>query len=326
MSMAITQHAQTQTGGAGRPGTAVRDYQPKPCAHGRLHEHGTRSCYRFDECRCLPCTRANNAYHEQRNRLIAAGAWAPLVDAGPVAAHVQALMQAGLQRSHVAQLAGVAASVITKLLSVRTGSRSSRRVRAETARRLLSVPRPSVDATGTRRRLQALVAIGWPPPALDDQLGEQPGSVERLLQAGQVDHSTAGRVAQLFERLWDSPPPQHTEEERRAANQARARARTNGWGPPMAWDDELNPIDDPAAMPDLGQPVRTSKVPPVDDLLFLIEAGETTHSLARRFGVQPGTIRQALRRAQLATQQDQIDDPAPAGQAGPSDGLAGAAA
>ena len=134
---------------------------------------------------------------EQRNRLIAAGDWAPLVDAGPVAVHIDGLIEAGMQRNHVAELAGVAASVVSKVLATGTGRNRVRRVRAETARRLLAVQRPAVDATGTRRRLQALVAIGWPPPLLDPQLGEGPGSVERLLHAepGQRHHGRAGGAA-----------------------------------------------------------------------------------------------------------------------------------
>jgi hypothetical protein len=288
--------------------------EPKPCTHARRHEHGTRSRYRFDDCRCVPCSLANNAYYAQRYRLVVAGQWAPLVDAGPAAAHVQALVDSGMQRSRIAAQAGVAVSVVSKLLAGQPGARRRRRVRAETAQQLLAVPYPDLDATGTRRRLQALMAIGWPPAALDEQAGEEPGWVERLLEQDLVSSTTAGQAAYLFERLWDCPPPQRTRDEQRAAEQARARAKASGWGPPMAWDVDLNPIDDPAAKPDLGQPVRKRKVPTAEDLLFLIDAGESIEIIAQRAGVRVDTIREAVRKARAAQQLDDKTEAATATQ------------
>jgi hypothetical protein len=277
--------------------TPGRSSEPTPCRHGGRHKHGTRSCYVLDECGCPPCSRANSDYQDQRYRLIAAGQWAPLVDAAPVAAHVQALVDAGLQRCLVAERAGVAVSVVSKLLAGHVGSRRLRRMRAETARRLLAVPRPGIDATGTRRRLQALVAIGWPAPALNDQAGQEPGWVEQLLEQELVSETTAAQVAYLFERLWDCPPPQRTPHDKHAAEQARTHARKRGWGPPMAWDEELNPIDDPAAEPDLGEPVRRrSKLPPAEELRYLLDAGESVDMIASRFGVKPETVTRALQR------------------------------
>lgn len=286
---------------AGQPGATAGDSEPKACRHGGLHEHGTRGRYRFDECRCRPCMRANSEYQAERYRLIVTGKWAPLVDAGPVAAHVQGLVRAGMQRSEIAGLAGVSCSVVSKVLAGGAGRGGVRRVRAGTAQRLLGVSGPGVDATGTRRRLQALVATGWPPALLDLELGEKPGRAERLLQADLVSDTTADQVAWLFERMWDCPPPQRNAEEKQAADEAKARAKKNGWGPPMAWDEELNPIDDPAARPDLGEPElgaggHRSKLPPPDELRFLIKHGESEEMIARRFGVKASTVKRALQR------------------------------
>lgn len=298
--MATLQLSGTRLDGVGRRGSAVRDGGAKACRHGGRHAHGTRSRYVLDRCCCAPCTRANGEYQTERNRLIAAGQWAPLVDAGAVVAHVQGLIDAGMRRRQIAAAAGVSFSVVSRVLACGVSSGVVGRVRAGTAQRLLTVPRPEVDGTGTRRRLQALVAIGWTPALLDVELGQKSGCAEGLLQADLVSDTTAGQVAWLFERLWDCPPPQHSDEDKQAAEQARARASQNGWGPPMAWDEELNPIDDPDAEADLGERVRTYKVPPGEELLFLSEAGDTNEALAHRFGVRVATIRDALRKARAA--------------------------
>ena len=83
----------------------------------------------------------------------------------------------------------------------------------------------------------------------------------------------------------------------------------------MAWDDELNPIDDPAAEPDLGQRVRRSKLPPADELRFLLAHGESEDTIARRFGVKPGAVARALQRARLEASTASSQRPGASGSA-----------
>ena len=92
-------------------------------------------------------------------------------------------------------------------------------------------PRSRVDATGTRRRLQALIAIGWP---LADQLSRRPNSLCRSMTGELVTARTAQQVASLYERLWRARPPQATSEQRATADAARAHAAAQGWLPPLA--------------------------------------------------------------------------------------------
>lgn len=101
-----------------------------------------------------------------------------------------------------------------------------------------------VDATGTRRRLQALAAMGWPQTKLAAELGyatERAGgaAVYRLMREDttRVNVRTAQAVEQLYDRLAMSPGP---------SQPARQHARQAGWAPPLAWDDNL---DDPQAQP-----------------------------------------------------------------------------
>jgi hypothetical protein len=296
-----------------RRGAAI-DRRPRPCLHKRAqHRHGTRACYIRDDCRCVRCVQANTDYESRRRRLIAEGEWQPFTDAGPVVVHLQTLIEAGMQRKEVARRADVPIRLINRLLPDERRSdgapQSHGRLRPQFAHRLLAVRSPAapvgsalIDATGTHRRLQALVAIGWPTPELGRRLGRRNGDFDELLAQEKVSSTVAVSVSSLYEQLWDCPPPAGSERERTEVGQARAYAQERGWAPPMAWDDELNPIDDPAAEPDFGKKVRPSKLPPGDDLLFLIEAGESVELLAARFGVKKQTARQAVRRARRAAQ------------------------
>lgn len=106
-----------------------------------------------------------------------------------------------------------------------------------------------IDRTGTRRRLEALHAVGWSGGALGRLLNL---SVQAMFDARTLDRpiypGTAQRIADLYDQLWDKPPPETTPSERMGAAKARNLARRNGWPPPMAWDD----IDDPACRPITG--------------------------------------------------------------------------
>jgi hypothetical protein len=95
-----------------------------------------------------------------------------------------------------------------------------------------------IDATGTRRRVRALVRIGWPLSHLATRLGVSVQNVCAYTHRVQVRQSTALKVAALYDELSMLPGP---------SSSALIRARSKGWPPPLAWDDE--DIDNPAARP-----------------------------------------------------------------------------
>lgn len=108
-----------------------------------------------------------------------------------------------------------------------------------------------IDATGTKRRLQALVYAGWPMRALDRRLDFQPGRCHKLVLTDLVKRSTAHKVAQLYDELWDKPAPKQTRV--KAHNQAKAK----GWAPCGAWDDDQ--IDDPKVRPRIGTSKKSER-------------------------------------------------------------------
>jgi hypothetical protein len=99
-----------------------------------------------------------------------------------------------------------------------------------------------LDPTGVRRRIQALVAIGYTWERIDDELGEISRQSEKWAagDTAYVFPATYKKVAEVYERLCMTFPPETTPAEKRAASRSRNRARRLGWVPPLAW---LN-IDD----------------------------------------------------------------------------------
>lgn len=283
-----------------------------------VREHGTRARYvhgpaengqQGKGCRCGPCCVANRAAESHRARMKLYGRWEPYVDAGPAREHVRMLSACGIGWKRVAELSGVSTGALSKLLYGGPGDRPpSRRIRAETAAALLAVEPGAlaghalVDATATRRRLQALVAAGWSQAKLGRRLGVLPSNFGALLRGARITAATGWAVAALYDELWDRRPPQAAHREKIAANRARNYAAARGWPPPAAWDDET--IGDPLAGPAEGwqrsarRTLRTADV--AEDAAELAAQGFTREQIAGRLGISRAALDQALKRAGAA--------------------------
>lgn len=99
-----------------------------------------------------------------------------------------------------------------------------------------------IDATGTHRRIQALVAIGHTLYDLSVELGMTTRYAGKILVAKKVRPSTADTVDELYERL------SMTHRDGWIADRSRLMAATKGWAPPLAWDDIDNPNERPAGV------------------------------------------------------------------------------
>lgn len=233
------------------------DRTPQPCLHTRTrHEHGTYVAYTLDRCRCVPCSAATSKYNADTARAKAYGTWDSLVDADTARTHVAALRAAGLGLKTIAELAGVSHGALTKLVYGVHGKPPSRRVSKANHEALLAVPLPSLDAyaggarldsTGTRRRLQALIALGWSVLRLTRHSGIDRQVLDATLTGRDVTAAHARAVRDLYNDLWDQTPEAATPGEARGITLAKRRAAQMSWAPPMAWDDDT--IDDPNALP-----------------------------------------------------------------------------
>ena len=169
------------------------------------------------------------------------------VDAGPVREHIEALSAAGVSYKRLHKLSGVALSSIARIVTGRTEREEgpAKQVHRGVADRILAVPLPGVwwaeasdhrvgDGVGTRRRLQALVAMGWSQSEIARRLGVDPANATKLFRCVLVHAVTARRVAGLYDELSMTHGGS-----RRALNVAARE----GWLRPLDWDDDL--IDGP---------------------------------------------------------------------------------
>jgi DNA-binding CsgD family transcriptional regulator len=147
-----------------------------------------------------------------------------------------------------------------------------------------------IDATGTRRRVQALVRIGWPMKELAGRLGVSFQNVYDYTTRDKVRRSTAAKVAGLYDELSMLPGP---------STSAAKRALAKGWPPPLAFDDEN--LDDPAARPmhdlrghDPGRPVDTDLQ---ERVLVLTRAGLSAAEISVRLGTNPRYVQRVRARA-----------------------------
>jgi len=216
--------------------------------------------YRLDNCRCAVCKDARRKY-DRKQVVLKANGKSATVDAEPIRQHVRTLQAAGIGTRRICEASGVGRTALLKLLNG-CGSRGtdpSRRVLASTAEKLLAVQptldvlggKALLDPTGTQRRLRALVALGWSQAKLADQIEWTPANFGQLIHGtyGHVIVETARRVRRLYDELNEQRPPEQTHRDKIAASRARRYAASNGWTPPVSWDDDT--IDDPSAHPNM---------------------------------------------------------------------------
>ncbi|WP_017602227.1 hypothetical protein [Nocardiopsis lucentensis] len=211
--------------------------------------HGTRARY-VTGCGCAPCKAANRTYENHRNRQALYGRpTTDLVDAEPVREHVRALIAAGMGTRTIAAAAGTTRQHVTALLNGRPhrGTPPTRRMDPARAAALLAVtaaPR-LVCSDGSRRRIDALGAIGWTRTRLAARLGTTVQNLSWSLRRPQVTADTAEKIRVLYEELWNQPPTASSRFEQAGITRALARAEQLGHPPPVGWDDDL--IDLPEA-------------------------------------------------------------------------------
>jgi transcriptional regulator with XRE-family HTH domain len=243
---------------------------------------------------------ARNRRQNRRRAAIADGTWQPpFVDAEPVRNHMASLRDQGVTLKRIAKLSKVPWGTVTGLTYGANGY-TQQVVRREIAAAILAV-RPTwkdvadeafVPGIGTTRRLQALVAVGFPAPYLATRLGMFDTYMNKILRGERprITARLARSVAALYDELWNVEPlsldilPV-------AKSRAQSRARRHDGSLPAAWDDDL--IDDPNARPSAGQDVPRY-VAHAENCLELERQGHTREQISQRLGVTRDTLQRAL--------------------------------
>jgi plasmid maintenance system antidote protein VapI len=198
----------------------------------------SRGCYQRG-CRLPECVRESYRYEKHLALDLARGRRRQ-INATQTRAHAERLVAANWTHGQIAEAAHVARSVIGSLLDGRP------KVRSSTALAVLSipigpppVPVVGVDATGSMRRIQALMTIGHNCQTIARHTAVSDDKITRIAAGWftTVSPQTASAIARAFRALVAAPG---------TSSRARGHARRNNWHGPLAWDD----IDDPNAVPD----------------------------------------------------------------------------
>ncbi|MEU0200873.1 MULTISPECIES: hypothetical protein [unclassified Streptomyces] len=268
--------------------------------------HDKTTCYTNYRCRRPECVARYNANVRARTAKQATGIWDQLVDAQPVRAHVRKLIDAGGTPRGIAVLAGVSEKVVRHLLPPTQGGRRQprkHRVLGENARRILTVTvddvtPPRVDPTGTVRRIQALVADGWPMNHLADRLELSRNYVWQLIKRARlepdvrVQGSTARKIAAAYEALCQQKPTRSGISKRSAAR-ARQHAADRRWPDSSYWAGRMDVIDDPDFEPLYG--VTKREIVAQDAAWVMRTTGLDRHATAQRLGVHKSYLDHAFR-------------------------------
>jgi hypothetical protein len=255
--------------------------------------HGTLTGYSAHGCRCDPCKAAAAKASKSWRRDKYLGV-VKLVDAQPLKDHVEMLMASGMSFRAIALTAGYSSR------NALADSMTRSRVRPSTMARILAVnPKRDnrrdgyIDATGSRRRLQALAVNGWPTRNLAAQLGQKHGTTVQDIASGKtptIRLRTSDGIRGLYEQLWDQPGP---------SQRTAAIAKGKGWLPALAWDDDLIDRPDHEA-----EDVRRRGVSgggsgiTLEDIEEARQQGyESAQQIGWRLGVSRDAVQQILSRA-----------------------------
>lgn len=249
------------------------------CRHPRAHHrHGTVGSYRQDGCRCTQCREAN-----RRDQIMWQLRPNPKQSAAPTAARLRVFHAAGWTWTALAARAGCTSNHLARIAAGQVTA-----VTTATAKAVAAIPMCDPPTILVARRLQALAAIGWTAPRMAALFGVSKSTIESWRTRG-VQPQPA-----MIERIkdrWDTASVQP--QTGREADIARTIARKNGWAPPAAWDDIDNPYEHPEG-------VRTADLSVCrgEDIVWLLDHGETIKSTAQRLGITEAAVERARLRHQ----------------------------
>jgi hypothetical protein len=212
---------------------------PRRCPQHSRHHAG-----------CEECRRYSRALRKRQRILRNRGQYTEptVMDAAQARGHILALAATGMSYSQISRCANLSTNYVRQL-AVQQRTQCSKAV----AHRILAIKPQQplraghVPATGTARRIRALVAIGYPQTVQATWYGMTNIYLSQIARdtATRVTQSTANTVRQAYDRMSMTPAPDTTQ-----ARNARNHALRCGWPSPLAWDD--TDIDDAATKPAIG--------------------------------------------------------------------------
>jgi hypothetical protein len=266
--------------------------------------HGDPRRYRRG-CHCRRCTDA--IARQAKARILAHhnGTWTdPFTDAGPSRARLLAWREAGYGWREIAAATGIGEDQVRQIAVGKPSRSAPNRISLDLAARVLDGRLPAarrppaalLDATGTRRRLQALAVAGWHLRLLQSATGvsrSELGAVRRG-DLPTVRAATHEAVRRAYERLSGSTPGDHGRQSKDVVATAN-RARRAGWVAAGRWGEDIDDPDATPDEPDSYSPQRSYEDIAEDALFVLATAGPMDRAaVACRLGVQVRTLDRAF--------------------------------
>jgi hypothetical protein len=272
-----------------------------PKRTGEAPHHNNLTCYTDYGCRLPACVERRRAWQRELRRRKREGQ-PPRIDAQPVRAHLTRLQAAGISTYRVALIAGVDDWTVRAFMPSTEGRRARKHTTSpEIAAKILAVtPEIAisgyVDGTGTRRRIQALAANGWPIRRLPEHLDLNGTYLGDLVTGRQKDQpvfaATAEKVAYAYEQLKNKKPTRNGIEAG-IARRIRTLAAAKRWPPTRYWDERMGDIDDPHFEPMYGITRREVVAQDASELMRV--SGLDKAAVAERLGISKAYVEHAFR-------------------------------
>ncbi|MFF0736825.1 helix-turn-helix domain-containing protein [Streptomyces chartreusis] len=250
----------------------------------------SRACYQRG-CQLPECAREDYVYRKQLDLDHLQGR-RRMVDATQARIHIERLQANNWTYAQIGNAGGVSESAVHAIAMGQSEARAS------TVLGILSAPvtarmEQTVDATGTRRRIQALMYIGHTGRTIGEHAGYSADWMRRIAAGWvrAVNLATAAAVKRAYRQLVARPG---------ASSRTRAYARRHNWRGPLAWSD----IDDPSCKPEASRRsrakdgARAARIDP-GRVAELTAAGRSTRQIADELGCHKRTVTRVRRRAEI---------------------------
>lgn len=180
-----------------------------------------------------------------------------LTDVTPVREHLEQLVAGGMSEQRIAAKSGASQTNVSYI------RRQGENVNTYTARMILAtapdppgwLPEgdwgPRLPGLGSQRRLQALIADGFPMQWIGERLGTERTFVKRCAHQGHkvgLFAKNRNAITALYDELEGRKPQEFPEITPFARSRARRQGEANCWPTRILWDEDT--IDDPDGFPE----------------------------------------------------------------------------
>ena len=222
--------------------------------YGHKYRHGTSNAYVNGKCRCKPCTDNNRTRTKLTQLKKHRGVYVSyFVPAQPSRERIQEIMaDTGWGTKYLAGLIGMSKNSLNGLVYGRPpkeiehgklpimaeiSRKNEEKIMAFKWDKQMGHSHTLVESLGMRRRVHALMCLGYSMEFLGARMQTNGGNLQLALGREYVHKGTFDSMAALYEELHMTRWKPTNRHERSAYTRMVNKAKAMGYAPPMAWDD-----------------------------------------------------------------------------------------